>query len=293
MNDNATSATVTPTSKHRVRRTFASILGGLGVVWLIVGIVAFTLLGFVSSKDDAKTTLQELMAKKEIRVAIASELTKTIEEGDSNDVQDRVMREVVKKLRPQVETAIVSALNTPEVINFVGDTAALAYSVYVDEQPPANADMRVLANVAVNAIAGLDKRIDATKGAKMDPLEIKRDADAPDLKSTRDSLKSGVWSLLGFGLLAQVGAWFLSVANNWQRLRRLATRILIGSAVLVLLVSIIRTAVPDSVEDHPDAVRVGVEYITGPMMSWGIILLVLGIGGTVAGIVMNRRDPAR
>ena len=59
---------------HRVRRTFATILGGVGIIFLCLGLVSMVLIGFVSSSEAAKSTVKSALSSAEVRQVIADEL---------------------------------------------------------------------------------------------------------------------------------------------------------------------------------------------------------------------------
>lgn len=77
---------------HRVRRTFATILGGVGVIFLCLGLVSMVLIGFVSSPDAAKSTVKSALSSAEVRQVLADELVKKLEEGgDGEDAEDSIV----------------------------------------------------------------------------------------------------------------------------------------------------------------------------------------------------------
>ena len=57
----------TTESQHRVRRTFATLLGGLGIVLLGLGLVSLVLMSFVSSPEAAKSTVKSALNQPDVR----------------------------------------------------------------------------------------------------------------------------------------------------------------------------------------------------------------------------------
>ena len=72
-------------SSHRIRRTVASILGGLGIALFLLGVVATVLIGFVSSSENVESTVTSALSQSDIRLVIADELIKKLEEAGGGE----------------------------------------------------------------------------------------------------------------------------------------------------------------------------------------------------------------
>ena len=121
----------TPESQHRVRRTFATILGGLGIVFLGLGLVSLVLMSFVSSPDAAKSTVKSALNQPDVRDVIADELIQKLQESADNDAEKLVF----SIARPLIVTAVKEKLADPELIDFAGEVAATVYAVYIENAP--------------------------------------------------------------------------------------------------------------------------------------------------------------
>ena len=77
----------TPASHHRVRRTFATILGGFGVALLGLGLIALVLVSFVSSPSAAKSTTESVLKQQDVRNYLVDEIVKEIDiEKNTNSI---------------------------------------------------------------------------------------------------------------------------------------------------------------------------------------------------------------
>ena len=142
------------TSTHRVRRTFATILGGFGVALLGLGLIALVLVSFVSSPAAAKSTTESVLKQQDVRNYLVDEIVKQIEDN-ANSVQKLVLIFA----RNKIMTAVHRVLAEPEIQSFAGDAAAKAYSVYVDNEPSAEIDISPISKAVVAAVIGTDKRL--------------------------------------------------------------------------------------------------------------------------------------
>ena len=79
-----------PTSHHRVRRTFATIFGGVGIAFLGLGLISLVLINFVSSPTAAKSTVEIALQQPEVRNYLVEEIVKEIEDK-ANPVQKLVL----------------------------------------------------------------------------------------------------------------------------------------------------------------------------------------------------------
>ena len=89
-------------SQHRVRRTFATILGGLGVVFLGLGLISLVLMSFVSSPNAAKSTVKSALAQPDVRDVIADKLIEKLQDSADNDSEKLIFAVA----RPLIVTAV-------------------------------------------------------------------------------------------------------------------------------------------------------------------------------------------
>jgi hypothetical protein len=90
-------------------------------------------------------------------------------------------------------------------------------------------------------------------------------------------------------LLLQVAAWFLSVASQWQRALRLGIRLFSGGVIFLGVVLVARSRIPQSSTDNKAALKAAAQFITDPMVTRFIVLIVLGVLTGTVGFVMNRK----
>ena len=272
------------TSQHRVRRTFATILGGIGVAFLGLGLIALVLMSFVSSPIAAKSTVESALKQPEVQSYLVTEIVNELEDN-ANPVEKLVLRFAHNK----IVTALDKVLIDPEIQSSVGDAAAKAYLVYVENEPAAEIDISPISKAVVAAVIGTDKRLRLADNLELDPIKITRDDNDFDFGSLRDSLRLGSWLLILLGLLLQVGAWFLSIASQWQCALRLGIRLFAGGVIFLGIVLVARSKVPQSFDYNKAALEAVTQLITEPMVTRFIVLSVLGaITGAVA-FVMNRK----
>lgn len=273
-----------PTSRHLARRTFATILGGFGIVFLGLGIIALVLMSFVSSPIAAKSTVEIALQQPEVRNYLVEEIVNEIEEK-ANPVQKLVLTFA----RNKIVTAVQKVLAEPEIQSFAGDAAAKAYSVYVDNEPVAEIDISPISKAVVAAVIGTDKRLKFADNLELDPITITRDDNDLDFGPLRDSLQRSSSLFVILGILLQIAAWFLSVATLWQRVRRLGIRLFAGGVIFLGLVLFTRSRVPQSSTDNKPALEAAVSLITDPMVTRFVVLIVLGLITGLIGFVMNRK----
>jgi hypothetical protein len=91
------------------------------------------------------------------------------------------------------------------------------------------------------------------------------------------------------GILLQVGAWFLSVATQWQRVLRLGIRLFAGGIIFLGVVLIARSRIPQSSTDNKAALTAAAQFITDPMVTRFIVLSVLGAITGAVGFAMTRK----
>ena len=267
------------------RRISATFLGGFGGLFLGVGLIVLSVFGFVSSATATRQSVESLMSDSSIRRTIADEVVTAIE--DSGDtLQEKV---VFSLARPLIEDAVSRAINSSRLQTFFGEVSFTAYEVFVDEQPASKIDVSPVIEVAVDAIKKIDPRIAKNFAPKVEPLTFERDANSPDLKGIRHGVRLGMWALLIVGVLFEIGAWFLSVADHVTKLRRLGIRIaLIGVAVL-LVALIARQVVPGFSQENGDLVAAVTRFVTEPVLTKGILVAVIGVTVAGAGWFQTRR----
>lgn len=273
------------TSTRRVRRTFATILGGIGVAFLGLGLLALVLMSFVSSPAAAKSTVEIALQQPEVRNYLVEEIVKEIE-----DKANPVQKLVLIFARNRIITAVEKVLSEPEIQSSVGDAAAKAYSVYVDNEPVAEIDISPISKAVVAAVIGTDKRLKFADNLELDPIKITRDDNDFDFGPLLDFLQRSSWLFVILGILLQVTAWFLSVATLWQRVRRLGIRLFAGGAILLGVVLFTRSRIPQSSTDNKQALEAAVSLITDPMVTRFVVLIVLGLIIGSVGFLMNRKE---
>jgi hypothetical protein len=275
---------------HRVRRTFATILGGVGIIFLCLGLVSMVLIGFVSSPDAAKSTVKSALSSAEVRQVIAEELVKKLEEGgDGEDAENSI---VFSLARPLIVNAVANKLGEPAMRDFAGEVASKMYAVYIEDAPATTVDISTFATGTIDAIRGVDPSVPKDEDPKMDPIDVKKNEGDTDIKGIRNLAKSGVWLFLALGVLLQVAAWFLATAGQWKKLQRLGIRLAIGGVIMFAAISIVKSKVPQSVEDNEAAAKAAANFITSPMLTRFIVLTVLGIVVAIAGFVVQRKENA-
>jgi len=275
---------------HRVRRTFATILGGVGIIFLCLGLVSMVLIGFVSSPDAAKSTVKSALSSAEVRQVIAEELVKKLEEGgDGEDAENSI---VFSLARPLIVNAVANKLGEPAMRDFAGEVASKMYAVYIEDAPATTVDISTFATGTIDAIRGVDPSVPKDEDPKMDPIDVKKNEGDTDIKGIRNLAKSGVWLFLALGVLLQMAAWFLATAGQWKKLQRLGIRLAIGGVIMFAAISIVKSKVPQSVEDNEAAAKAATNFITSPMLTRFIVLTVLGIVVAIAGFVVQRKENA-
>jgi len=275
---------------HRVRRTFATILGGVGIIFLCLGLISMVLIGFVSSPDAAKSTVKSALSSAEVRQVIADELVKKLEEGgDGEDSENSI---VFSLARPLIVNAVANKLGEPAMRDFAGEVASKMYAVYIEDAPATTVDISTFATGTIDAIRGVDPSVPKDEDPKMDPIDVKKNEGDTDIKGIRNLAKSGVWLFLVIGVLLQVAAWFLATAGQWKKLQRLGIRLAIGGVIMFATISIVKSKVPQSVEDNEAAAKAAANFITSPMLTRFIVLTVLGVVVAIAGFVVQRKENA-
>ena len=275
----------TSESQHRVRRAFATFLGGLGIVFLGLGLISLVLMSFVSSPVAAKSTIKSALNQPDVRDVIADKLIEKLQDSADNDTEKLVF----SVARPLIVSAVREKLGDPDLIDFAGEVAATVYAVYIENAPAASVDISKFSDATIAAIRSADPSISTDQNPKIDPLKVERKPGDTDIKSIRDMAERGSWLFVIIGLLLQVAAWFLSVATQWQRILRLGIRLFSGGVVFLVIVLIARSRIPQSSTENKAALEAAAQFITDPMVTRFIVLIVLGgITGAV-GFVMTRK----
>jgi hypothetical protein len=275
-------------SGHRVRRTFATILGGIGIVFLGLGLISIVLMSFVSSPAAAKSTVKSALAQPDVRDVIADKLVEKLQDSADNDAEKLVF----SVARPLIVAAVKEKLADPDLRNFAGEVAATVYAVYIENASAVSVDISKFSDATIAAIRSADPSIPKDQNPEMDPLKVERKPGDTDFKSIRDMAQRGSWLFVILGLLLQVAAWFLSVANQWQRTLRLGIRLFSGGVIFLGIVLVVRSKIPQSSTDNEAALEAATHFITDPMVTRFIVLIVLGAITGVVGFVMNRKATA-
>ena len=272
-------------SRHRVRRTFATILGGLGIVFLGLGLISIVLMSFVSSPAAAKSTVKSALAQPDVRDVIADKLVEKLQDSADND-SEKLVFSVAQSL---IVDAVKEKLADPDLREFAGDVAATVYAVYIENAPAASVDISKFSDATIEAIRSADPSIPKDQNPEMDPLKVERKPGDTDIKSIRDMAQRGSWLFVILGLLLQAAAWFLSVANQWKRTLRLGIRLFSGGVIFLGIVLVVRSKIPQSSTENKAALEAATQFITDPMVTRFIVLIVLGVITGAVGFVMNRK----
>ncbi len=272
------------TSTHRVRRTFATILGGFGVALLGLGLIALALVSFVSSPAAAKSTTESVLKQQDVRNYLVDEIVKQVEEK-ANPVEKLVLIFA----RNKIVKAVHRVLAEPEIQSFAGDAAAKAYSVYVDNESEAEIDISPISKAVVAAVMGTDKRLRLANNLELDPITITRNDNDFDYGGLLELVQRNTWFVVILGILLQVVAWFLSVATQWQRVLRLGIRFFLGGVAFLGIVLVVRSRISQSSPDNKAVIDGVTQILTNPMLTRFIVLIVLGAITGVVGFVMNRK----
>ena len=281
----AESTKMTSESQHRVRRTFATFLGGLGIVFLGLGLISLVLMSFVSSPAAAKSTIKSALNQPDVRDVIADKLIEKLQDSADNDTEKLVF----SVARPLIVAAVKEKLADQDLIDFAGEVAATVYSVYIENAPAASVDISKFSDATIAAIRSADPSISTDQNPKMDPIKVERKPGDTDIKSIRDVAERGSWLFVMIGLLLQVAAWFLSVATQWQRTLRLGIRLFSGGIVFLGIVLIARSRIPQSSTENKAALEAAAQFITDPMVTRFIVLIVLGAITGAVGFAMTRK----
>jgi hypothetical protein len=271
-------------SRHRVRRAFATALGGFGIIFLGLGIIALVLMSFISSPAAAKSTTESALNQPDIRNYLVEEIVNQIE-----DKANPIQKLVLIFARNKIVTAVQNVLAEPEIQSFAGDAAAKAYSVYVDNEPSAEIDISPISKAVVAAVIGTDKRLRLADNLELDPITITRDDNDFNYGGLRDLIERNSWFFVVLGILLQVAAWFLSVATQWQRFLRLGIRLFLGGVAFLGIVLVIRSRISQSSTDNKAVIDGVTQLLTDPMVTGFIVLSVLGAIISAIGFARNRK----
>jgi hypothetical protein len=271
-------------SRHRVRRAFATALGGFGIIFLGLGIIALVLMSFISSPAAAKSTTESALNQPDIRNYLVEEIVNQIE-----DKANPIQKLVLIFARNKIVTAVQNVLAEPEIQSFAGDAAAKAYSVYVDNEPSAEIDISPISKAVVAAVIGTDKRLRLADNLELDPITITRDDNDFNYGGLRDLIERNSWFFVILGILLQVAAWFLSVASQWQRLFRLGVRLFLGGVAFLGIVLVVRSRISQSSIENKPVIDGVTQLLTDPMVTRFIQLTVLGAIISAIGFARNRK----
>jgi hypothetical protein len=259
-------------------------LGGIGVVFLGLGIIALVLMSFISSPAAAKSTTESALKQPDVRNYLVEEIVKQIEEK-ANPVQKLVLIFA----RNKIVTAVHRVLAEPEIQSFAGDAAAKAYSVYVDNEPTAEIDISPISKAVVAAVIGTDKRLRLADNLELDPITITRDDNDFNYGGLRDVIQRNSWFFIILGILLQVAAWFLSVASQWQRVLRLGIRLFLGGVAFLGIVLVVRSRISQSSPANKAVIDGVTQILTDPMLTRFIVMIVLGVITGALGLAMTRK----
>ena len=211
-------------------------------------------------------------------------VTPSLEEFEFFEVGDKEQFKALKR--------VANKLGEPAMRDFAGEVASKMYAVYIEDAPATTVDISTFATGTIDAIRGVDPSVPKDEDPKMDPIDVKKNEGDTDIKGIRNLAKSGVWLFLALGVLLQVAAWFLATAGQWKKLQRLGIRLAIGGVIMFATISVVKSKVPQSVEDNEAAAKAAANFITSPMLTRFIVLTVLGIVITGAGFFLQRKENA-
>ena len=272
-------------SKHLSRRITAVLCGGLGVLLLCLGLMASVLIGFVSSSEAAKKTTIHVVEQPEVQDYLITEIVKDIE-----DKANPVEKIVLIFAHNKIVTALHKVFAKPEIHNLAGDAAAKAYSVYVDNEPTAEIDISPISKAVVAAVIGTDKRLKFADNLELDPIKVTRSKNDFDYGALRDSIQKGTWLFIVLGLLLQVAAWFLAIADRAKKVQRLGIRVGVFGAAFIAGVVILRNQIPDMAGANEVIATSIVDLVSSPVITRFIILTVLGVAAAATGTLMSASD---
>jgi hypothetical protein len=164
------------------------------------------------------------------------------------------------------------------------------YAVYIENAPATSVDISKFSDATLAAIRAADPSIPEDQNPEIDALKVERKPGDTDFKSIRDMAQRGSWLFVVLGILLQVAAWFLSVASQFQRVLRLGIRLLSGGIIFLGVVLIVRGRIPQSSTDNKAALTAAAQFITDPMVTRFVVLIVLGVVTGAVGLVMNRKE---
>jgi hypothetical protein len=241
-------------------------------------------MSFISSPAAAKSTTESALNQPDIRNYLVEEIVNEIE-----DKANPIQKLVLVFARNKIVTAVQKVLAEPEIQSFVGDAAAKAYSVYVDNEPSAEIDISPISKAVVAAVIGTDKRLRLADNLELDPITITRDDNDFNYGGLRDLIQRNSWFFVILGILLQVAAWFLSVASQWQRLLRLGIRLFLGGVAFLGIVLVVRSRISQSSTDNKAVIDGVTQIVTDPMVTRFIVLSVLGAITGAVGFAMTRK----
>lgn len=261
----------------------SSLLGWVGTFAVILGVLGFLVLSFVGSSASVSSTVRLALDSKNVRRVIAEELVNKLEAG--GDGGERI---VIRVARSKVIEAVEASLGDRNLRNAAGDAAATFYGVFVEGLERSTVDIQIFADQAFSVIQSIDPSIPRILSPRLDPLEVSRRDDNPDLAGIRDWALVAPWMLLVGGLVLLAISWLTSVAGKWIRIRRIGIRFSAGGMVLILLTYVARTITfgDDSSGRIAEAL---VSFATDRLIMWVIILITVGVVVTLFGAIMNQR----
>jgi hypothetical protein len=221
----------------------------------------------------------------DVRDVIADKLIEKLQDSADNDTEKLVF----SVARPLIVAAVKEKLADQDLIDFAGEVAATVYSVYIENAPAASVDISKFSDATIAAIRSADPSISTDQNPKMDPIKVERKPGDTDIKSIRDTAERGSWLFVIIGLLLQVAAWFLSVTPQWQRILRLGIRLFSGGVVFLGIVVVARSRIPQSSTENKAALEAAAQFITDPMVTRFIVLIVLGAFTGAVGFAMTRK----
>lgn len=279
---------MTDPSTHKVRRTFSVVSGIFAVIFFTLGVVSQSLLGFVGSAEDVRDAVTSNISKPAVRDLIADKLVEKVEE-ESDLKKDPVTGIIFSVARNVVVESVSQKMTEPAVKEFAGDVAAKMYAVFVDDETVEPIDLTIFADSARDAIISVDPKVGKEFNPKFDPLEVTKE-DGPDLGAMRDLAKNVSWLLLIAGVLLFGLTWWLQLANNMKKIRRIGIFVSVIGLLGIAVTMLARNIIPNFSEDETEALSVGAKIATSPLLTRGIVILALGIISIVTAEVLRRRE---
>jgi len=255
----------------------------VGTFLFIVGVLCLFVVSFIGSSSLVTSSVRSALDNINVRRAIAEELVAKLETG--GDSGERI---TIRVAHSKVIEEVEASLRGSNLRDAAGDVAATVYDVYIEGKPPATVDIQIFADEAFRVIQTIDPSVPNGLSPRLDPLEISRSGDSPDLASIRSWILLVPWIFMVVGLVLLAISWLISEARKWLRVRRIGIRFLFGGLVLIILTYVARgVSLGDSSSSR--IAEALVLFATNRLIIWSIILTAVGVVVAAFGAVMDHR----